>query len=311
MKKIAFTIFLIAMSTTAFSVEAAVNELAALDKSGDTALQKMINETVPNFRQLNYTEGGNDLPCNLFLPEDYPGIQKYPLVVFIADGSTVGGGTDTPLRQGYGGIVWASDAEQAKHKCIVLVPQYPQRLIDDRTGTTAAAYISMTENLIRAVIDGFQVNADRVYATGQSMGCMALMLITEKNPSLFAAELFVGGRREPKEIEGLRRQKFFHLVAEGDQEAASAQAGLVKRFQNAGIPISRTHEWDARMSQEEFASAIRIILSGQPVANFARFIKGTTLPAGTSAGVNEHLYSFDAAYKIDALRDWLFTQVRK
>ena len=283
----------------------------APDKNGDAALQAMIQETVGKFAQLNYAEGELSLPCNLFLPEGYPGTAKYPLVVFIADGGTVGRETDAPLRQGYGGIIWAAASEQAKRKCIVLVPQYPQRIVDDRTGVTAAAYISMTENLIRAVIDGFQVDANRVYATGQSMGCMALMIMAEKRPDLFAAELFVAGQGNLKDIEGLRRQRFFYVTAEGDERAAAAQSRLIRRFQAEGIPISRTHEWDARMSQEEFANAIRIILSGRPTANFARFIRGTVLPEGAPASTSEHTCSFDAAYKVDALRDWLFTQGRK
>ena len=310
MKKTAFMVLILSLISL-FAAEAVAAEQAAIDKSGDAALQALIQETVGKFSQLNYAEGEYNLPCNLFLPDGYPGMQKYPLVIFIADGSTVGKETDAPLRQGYGGIIWAAKAEQDKHKCIVLVPHYPQMIVDDRTGTTAAAYISLTENLIRAVIDGFQVDTNKVYATGQSMGCMALMIITEKNPELFAAELFVAGQGSLRDIKGLKRQKFFNVVAEGDDRALAAQAALIKRFQTEGIPISRTHEWDAKMSKEEFANAIRIILSGSPTANFARFIKGTVLPANAGADASEHLFSFDATYKIDALREWLFMQERK
>ena len=303
MMKTALMILLIMI--TALSVEAAP---AAIDKSNDAELQAMINETVPKFSQLNYSEGGNNLPCNLFLPEGYPGTEKYPLVIFLGDAGAEGDGTDAPLRQGYGGIIWASNADQTERKCLVLVPQYPHNIAEDKTGATAASYITMTENLIRAVIDGFQVNGNKVYVTGQSMGCMAMMIITEKNPDLFAAELFVAGRRDPKSIDGLRKQKFFHVVAEGDTEAAAAQVKLVRMLQAAGIPISRTYEWNAKMSQDEFSKAIRVILSGHPTANFARFINGTVLPPGVSGSEAEHLYSFDAAYRIDALRDWMFMQ---
>ena len=43
-------------------------------------------------------------------------------------------------------------------------------------------------------------------------------------------------------------------------------------------------------------------------ANFVTFTKGTTLTEGMSG--SEHLTSFDYAYRLEAVRDWLFEQSR-
>ena len=45
-------------------------------------------------------------------------------------------------------------------------------------------------------------------------------------------------------------------------------------------------------------------------ANFVTFSAGTTLAEGQTAmaGAGEHMTSFDYAYKIEAVRDWLFEQ---
>ena len=43
-------------------------------------------------------------------------------------------------------------------------------------------------------------------------------------------------------------------------------------------------------------------------ANFITFTKGTTLE--DVAGGSEHLTSFDYAYRLEAVRDWLFEQIR-
>ena len=47
-------------------------------------------------------------------------------------------------------------------------------------------------------------------------------------------------------------------------------------------------------------------------ANFVTFTEGTTLAEGQTAmmGAGEHMTSFDYAYKIEAVRDWLFAQAR-
>ena len=44
-------------------------------------------------------------------------------------------------------------------------------------------------------------------------------------------------------------------------------------------------------------------------ANFVTFELGTTLAEGQTGGnAGEHMTSFDYAYKIEAVRDWLFKQ---
>ena len=65
------------------------------------------------------------------------------------------------------------------------------------------------------------------------------------------------------------------------------------------------------MSQESFAKPVASALSEKRAANFAQFRLGTVLPEGMEPGVSEHMFSFDFAYKIDALRDWLFEQELK
>ena len=158
--KIKITVLTILIFITALPVYGASIPLP--NKNNDEVLKAMINETLPKFQTMNYQERDFILPCNVFLPEDYPGDREYPLVVFIADGSVIGQGADAPLRQGYGGIVWATDKFQAKHKCIVAVPQYPELILDDNSGYTMTNYIRHTENLVRSLIAGFRVDPDKI-----------------------------------------------------------------------------------------------------------------------------------------------------
>ncbi|MBQ7197388.1 MAG: prolyl oligopeptidase family serine peptidase [Synergistaceae bacterium] len=281
------------------------------DKSGDEVLQSMINETLPKFQQLTYKEKNLELPYNLFLPYDYPSDEKYPLLVFIADASVVGKDTEAPLRQGYGGIIWATDEWQAKHKCIVAVPQYPEIIIDDHGSYTITDYVKHTENFIQSLITGFKVDPDRVYVTGQSMGCMTFLVLAAQCQDLFAAELFVSGQWDVKELDGLKSQKFFYVTAEGDQKASTGQKDLIQMFEENQVPFTTATEWDAKMSQENYTKAINTILTNNTNANFVKFRLGTVLPEELKPGVPEHMFSFDYAYKIDSLREWLFRQNRK
>lgn len=51
----------------------------------------VINLIVDDFKQLSYTdENGTTLPYNLFVPKDYDKTKKYPLVLFMHDGTVTG-----------------------------------------------------------------------------------------------------------------------------------------------------------------------------------------------------------------------------
>ena len=55
-------------------------------------------------------------------------------------------------------------------------------------------------------------------------------------------------------------------------------------------------------------SEVRALIAEGNRANFVTFTKGTTLTDG--AGGSEHLTSFNYAYRLEAVRDWLFEQTK-
>ena len=103
------------------------------DKSSDAELQSMIAEVAPKFQLLTYedAETGASLQYQLYIPENYDASQSYPMIQFIPDSSAVGRGTDYVLTQGWGGLIWATDEEQAKHPAFVVVPVFTETVVDD------------------------------------------------------------------------------------------------------------------------------------------------------------------------------------
>ena len=59
----------------------------------DTISLEDLNKARKNFKQYNFTDTkdpSKNLYYNLFVPENYTKSEKYPLIVFIGDASTVG-----------------------------------------------------------------------------------------------------------------------------------------------------------------------------------------------------------------------------
>jgi predicted peptidase len=280
-------------------------------KKDDAVLQNMIAEVVPKFQQFTYTdsETGKTIAYNLYVPVDYDASKSYPLVYYIADSSVVGKNVTSPLTQGYGGIIWATDAEQEKHESLVLVPEYSDVVLDDHSGYTTTDYLEMTVRLLQSVESKYNVDQKKIYATGQSMGCMIFMYLAAEHPDLFAAELFVDGQWDISKLTGLESQKFFYFAAEGDEKASAGQKEVTDMLTSAGIKYS-TAEWDATWTTDEFKAAVASELTEGNAINCVQWKLGTVLPEGVSVGTSEHMYSFDHAYTTEGVRDWLFSQTK-
>lgn len=284
-----------------------------IDKSQDAQLQKLIGENKAKFKQFSYVdhETGKSISYNLYTPAEYrpdkPYPKAYPMVVFIADASTVGADMTAPLTQGYGGVIWASKAEQKKHPCLVLVPHYKDVAIDDHNGFKVSDEVEVTAKLIKSVAAQYGVDEKRIYGTGQSMGCMITMYLAAKHPDLYAAELLVSGQWDVNELKPLGGQKFFYVAAAGDEKASTGQRELLPVLQAEGVKVG-TLELNAKDSLKQLSQQVRKEGSQKQKIHFATFTLGSVLPAGIPVGTSEHMYSFDHAYQIEALRDWLFKQ---
>ncbi len=279
------------------------------DKSSDTELQTMISEVAPKFELLTYedAESGISLQYQLFVPENYDPSVKYPLLQFIPDASVVGKDAETVLTQGWGGLVFASEEEQAKHPSFVVVPVFTDTVVND--SFEHSAQIDVAVRLIQSLTEVNATDAARIYTTGQSMGGMTSFYLNTAYPDLFAASLFVGSQWDNSILNVLEDKEFFYIVAAGDPRASEGQAGLKAVFDEDQAAYSSA-EWSAKDPQETQNAAIEAMLAEGNNANFVTFTLGSTTADGSAGNTKagEHMTSFDYAYKIEAVRDWLYSQ---
>ncbi len=273
----------------------------AIDKSGDEALQTMIKNVMPNFKQLEYTdsETGKSMMYNLYSPRNIEKGKTYPLVLFMADASTPGTDVTSPLTQGYGALVWATDQWQSEHPCYVLVPQYSGVAVNDAYEHTDE--VDMVARLVRKITSQNQIDKNRLYTTGQSMGGMISMYYNSAYPDLFAASIFVDCHWDSATFPELVKHKFVFITA----GKAGTYDALEKAAQNAGIKYEYT-DFSAKLPQAEQDSlASAALAKGTPIT-IINFTSKSVLPADGKG--SEHMYSFDYAYRLTPVREWLFRQ---
>lgn len=274
-----------------------------IDKTGDAVLQAMIQAEVPEFKQQIYndTVAGKSLHYNLFIPKNVDEEKSYPLVLFMADASTPGTDVTRPLTQGYGALVWATKEWQSEHPCYILVPQYSGVAVNDEYEHTDE--VDMVMRLVKNIAKEKNIDPNRLYTTGQSMGGMISMYFNVTYPDVFAASIFVDCHWDSATFPELVKHKFTFITAGkagtfDALEAAAKEAGIKYEYE----------EWSAKLPQEEQDRlASEELAKGAPI-NIINFTSKTVLPADGKG--SEHMYSFDYAYRLTPVREWLFRQSR-
>ena len=101
-------------------------------------------------------------------------------------------------------------------------------------------------------------------------------------------------------------RNIIYLVSEGDTKASEGMNELKKLLDENGT--NYTYKYFSIKDTYENQNAIvnEGVAEGNNF-NFFMFKKGEVVPEGVKSN-NEHMYSFDYAYKIDAAREYLFTK---
>ncbi|MBQ7420777.1 MAG: prolyl oligopeptidase family serine peptidase [Prevotella sp.] len=276
-----------------------------INKDSDSVFVSLKNETLEKFRQYTYNDEqtGKKMDYNLLIPEEYDGTKSFPLVLFMADASTVGKDVTAPLTQGYGALEFASDRDQKAHPSFVLVPQYTDWAVQDDWSATDE--VEMTIRLLRYITKKYNVDANRLYTTGQSMGGMMSFYFNIVHPDLFAASLFVSSQWDTSKMKDFGKKSFFYIVAGGDQKASGGMRDLAKVLDEQHVRIDSA-SWSAKLSQVEQEKLAEELINRGGSINFIKWETGSVLP--DTGRAMEHMASFDYGYKIAAVRDWLFKQ---
>ncbi len=150
-----------------------------------------------------------DLAYALYVPEDYDPNQEYALLLHYHDASTMGTDPILTLTEASGPYDYASDEFQQLYKdqglggCIVVCPaisanyeavnsvtgevdsDHTMRVTQDNW--TVTCVLAATWQLMDYMTDTYNIDMNRIYGTGQSMGGMAVLEMAAQRDNYFAA----------------------------------------------------------------------------------------------------------------------------
>ena len=237
------------------------------------------------FEQKTYTdsESGLSITYNLYLPEGYDASASYPMVVFIGDSSCAGNDATVSLTQGRGGLVWATEEWQSVNPTIVAVPTYPETILDDHGSYTTTEYVELTKRYIDYMSGEYAVDTNRIYGTGQSMGCMTTLILASEYPDLYAACMFVDGQWDISTLTGLENQTFVYFAAEDDTNAWNGAQEVMSMFDTDSVSYKYA-QWDGSWSVDELSAAAQELFTADESQYFISWATGTIEPKSGDMG---------------------------
>ena len=292
------------------------------------------------FNQAEFTaEDGTIVKYNLYVPKDYKKAQKYPLVVFIHDAGALSDSTAAVLSQN-GAKVWAEEDMQAKHPCFVLAPQFDHISIGDTSEPTPD--VKATVALIQQLSKDFSIDENRIYGTGQSMGCMQTIVTAINYPDLYAAMYLVAGQWEAEDCTPLADKAIWIVVSEDDQRAYPGMNAITDYLVTQGAALFK-EPMNAQASGEAWEEYAQKAISSGANIKYTPLLSGTLpewkpnftsggggfgrgpKPDGGNAqkegmpgrasekpigpgGAAAHMGTFPIAYTYVPILDWLFEQ---
>ena len=288
-----------------------------LDETAKSNLTKVSNEVKNKYKEFVYNDTQTDLSVKygLYIPETYYTSDKeYPLIMFIGDATTTGNTINQILENCIGSVIWATEEEQAKHESFVLVPTFDEKLIDDTDGNLSMSeYMDVIIRMIENIENEYRVDKNKIYSTGQSMGCMTSLYLTANNPDLFAATLLVDGQWEISQIQGIKDRKFVYFAAEGDKKALEGQNNIKNYLKENNVKYSEVYDVDAKADAQTLNNIADELFNKGNDKNFITWKLNSTYANEESNGspAGEHMTSFYYGYNIERVRDWLFEQTKK
>ena len=198
--------------------------------------ERMIDDPRVQHRSYTFPATGEEIPYALFVPDSYDASQPTPLIV-----SLHGLGRSYDWLMGYHGYL---DFAAAGNYIVVTPLGYIRRgwygsetLADAEDGRYSEQDVMNVLSLVR---DEFNVDANRIYLWGHSMGGAGTYHLAKRYPDLFAAAAVVApaprSSQSPEDLASFRHLPMLVIHGDDDQVVpVGVSRRWVRRMQDLGM----------------------------------------------------------------------------
>ncbi len=210
---------------------------------------------------------GTNLPYRLYVPSDYNPEKEYSFLLFLHGAGNRGDGNESQVSVNTGlldriingeEITNGSEKIDSSKEFIMVAPQCAKekQWVDTSWSVTPdpsykldeipqSQYMTAVVELIDKMKNDYNLNADRMYITGLSMGGFGTWDLLVRYPDLFAAAIPMGGAGDPSKAEVIANTPVwtFHQLQD-PTVAADGTLAMVEALVNVGAEVKFTPYFD-------------------------------------------------------------------
>ncbi len=188
------------------------------------------------FEARSYTNHkGDSLPYRLLIPADYDSSKKYPLMVCLH--GAAGWGNDN-FRQLEGSLLaqmLSTPENREKYPAFVLVPQCPYGTSWGGIARFSPNYDSLVFEVISQLETEFEIDTNRRYVGGHSLGGYGAWYFIGTRPGFFAAAVPISGEGDPALATNMINTPIWAFHGAKDFNVpVSGSRGVVEAIRQAG-----------------------------------------------------------------------------
>lgn len=202
------------------------------------------------FKKETYTKKGDTLPYRILLPKNFNPEKTYPLLLFLHGAGERGNDNEAQLTHGADLFLKTENREQ--FPAIIVFPQCSKegywssvdvkREPDNYTWTYPTkkqknSTLDLVEGLICQLKKAYNIDKNRLYIAGLSMGGMGTFEMVWRNPKMFAAAMPICGGANPVIAKKLTHPEWWIFHGEKD---AIVPVHLSKEMQKALLEVGAT-----------------------------------------------------------------------
>lgn len=224
-------------------------------------------------KKIVVSDQGDTLLYRLLCPQEMRGGEKYPLVLFLHGAGERGNDNEKQLI--HAGQMFLNPVNREKYPAFVIVPQCPETgywaYMKRPTSFVPAEMplevpISPIFTTLKELLDTYlampQVDKDRIYIMGLSMGGMGTFEMAIRFPEIFAAAIPICGTVNPERLKTAKSIKFriFHgdadnvVTPEGSRMAYKALKAAGADVDYVEFPGCGHNSWNPAFNKPDFMS---------------------------------------------------------
>ena len=186
------------------------------------------------FKREHFIQDKDTLPYRILLPKNFDVNKKYPLILFLHGSGERG--SDNELQLTHGSNLFLDENNRDAYPSIVVFPQCAENKLWTNVKNGRDGYkevenfpkeikpnlpLSLVEGLIIELTDTYNLDQNKLYVGGLSIGGMGTFELVHRNPELFAAAFPVCGGAHPEIAEEIKNTPLWIFHGDSDSVVPS------------------------------------------------------------------------------------------